>query len=115
VIGFLATLNQLLVVFSIWLLARGLNIALPVVDFTVAIFATTLASAIPISIAGWGVREGTLVFLFGAYNVAPDTAFAVSILFGACLTLASAPAALMLLGRPRSRRVATPSNIATPM
>ena len=61
-------------------------------------FGAMLAAAIPISLAGWGVREGALVFLFGLYGVPAGTAFAISILFGACLVIASAPGILVLIG-----------------
>lgn len=41
-----------------------------------------LASAIPVSIAGWGLREGTLVFGFGLLGVGHSDAALVSIAFG---------------------------------
>jgi uncharacterized protein (TIRG00374 family) len=79
------------------LLANELQADVSPVAIAVVTFGAMLASTIPISIAGWGVREGALVLLFGAYGVPPQTAFAVSILFGACLVIASAPGALGLL------------------
>ena len=94
----LAVANQLLPVAAIGLLANELHAVLAPLDITIIAFVSTLAAAIPISVAGWGVREGALVFLFGLYGVSPDIAFAVSILYGASLTLASAPGALLLLG-----------------
>ena len=93
----LAAAGQALLVIATWLLASAMRVELPLIDLTFVVLAATLASAIPISIAGWGIREGALVFLFGIYGVAPDTAIAISILLGACLAIAAAPAVLILL------------------
>jgi uncharacterized membrane protein YbhN (UPF0104 family) len=41
-----------------------------------------LTSMLPFSFAGWGVREGVLVWLLSQYGVAAEQAFAVSILYG---------------------------------
>jgi uncharacterized protein (TIRG00374 family) len=93
----LSFIGQLIAAAAIGLLARELQIQISPVDIMVVTFGAMLAATIPISIAGWGVREGALVFLFGLYGVPPQTAFAVSILFGACLIVASAPGAIVLL------------------
>ncbi len=44
--------------------------------------ASLLASRLPISVAGWGVREGLLVSLFSTYGVPAELALATSIFFG---------------------------------
>jgi hypothetical protein len=69
---------------------------LPLVDVTLVAFGAMLASAVPISVAVWGVREGTLIVLFGAYGVPADKTFTVSVLFGACMVVASLPGAFAL-------------------
>lgn len=97
----LAALNQMLPVAAVWIFAREMNIPLPALDIALITFIATLAATVPISVAGWGIREGTLVYLFGLYGIPPDAAFAVSILFGLALTLSATPGALVLLrGRP---------------
>lgn len=93
----LAALNQMLPVAAIWVLARGLNIPLAALDIALITFISTLAATIPISFAGWGIREGALVYLLGLYGVSSDAAFAVSVLYGIALTLSAAPGALVLL------------------
>ena len=90
---FLAALNQLLPVAATAIFAIELDINVAGRD----VFISSIATTIPISIAGWGIREGLLVFLFGLEGVHPQPAFAVSVLFGASQTLSSAPGALMLL------------------
>jgi len=47
-----------------------------------------LASAVPISIGGWGVREATMVFALSAFGVAAAPSLALSISFGLALSVA---------------------------
>jgi uncharacterized membrane protein YbhN (UPF0104 family) len=42
----------------------------------------TLSTFIPISIGGWGVREGAALLAFGLFGTPPEDALAISILFG---------------------------------
>ena len=55
--------------------------------------ASLIAARLPISVAGWGVREGVLVSFLSAYGVAVEKAFATSIIFG----LAELAAAMLAL------------------
>jgi len=57
--------------------------------------ASLLASRLPISVAGWGVREGVLVSFLSAYGVAAEKAFATSVVYG-ITELAAAMLALLL-------------------
>lgn len=41
-----------------------------------------LISMLPFSFAGWGIREGVLVWLLSQYGIAAEQAFAVSIVYG---------------------------------
>jgi uncharacterized protein (TIRG00374 family) len=101
----LSAIGQLIVVAAIGFLAVAMNIDISLLDLTIISFGATLAGTIPISIAGWGLREGAVVFLFSLYGVPAGTAFTVSILFGASLLIASAPGALTLLRAGRTRPV----------
>ena len=103
--------GQLLPIISIGLLVIAFNVHLSAIDISIVTLCAMLAAAIPISFAGWGVREGALVFLLGTLGVAAHTAFSISILFGACLAIAAAPGALLLLvPRPRDglRHISNP-------
>ena len=57
--------------------------------------ASLLASRLPISVAGWGVREGVLVSFLSAYGVAAEKAFATSVIYG-ITELAAAMLALLI-------------------
>lgn len=97
VILVLAFINQLLPVIAIGIFVHDLKVPLPMIDVAFIVFVSTLAATVPISFAGWGIREGTLVYLFGLYGIRPDAAFAVSILYGIALTLGAAPGLLFML------------------
>lgn len=51
--------------------------------------AVLLLASLPISFAGWGLREGTMIVALGVYGVPPETALALSLVYG-MLHLASA-------------------------
>lgn len=56
-----------------------------------------IASALPISINGWGVREATIVALAAPLGVSAPEALLVSITIGALNMIASLPGALVML------------------
>ena len=51
-------------------------------DCLVLIPPVVLVSTIPISIAGWGVREAAMITLLALVGVAEADAFVLSVLFG---------------------------------
>jgi len=51
-------------------------------DYLVIMPVVFLATSLPISIAGWGVREGAMVVGLGLAGISADMAFAISILLG---------------------------------
>jgi uncharacterized membrane protein YbhN (UPF0104 family) len=60
-------------------------------------FPVILLAAIPISIAGWGVREISMAVLFGYIGVPVQDAVVLSVLFGILLTLSCLPGGALLL------------------
>ncbi|WP_028465214.1 lysylphosphatidylglycerol synthase transmembrane domain-containing protein [Nisaea denitrificans] len=75
-------LTQLSTAACVWLiaLAAGAN-----VDFFTMLGLTLpvlLTLALPISIAGWGVREGAMVFALGLIGVSAETGLLVSLVWG---------------------------------
>ncbi len=63
----------------------------------------TLASIVPLSIAGWGLREGAMVLLLAGLGTPPEKALALSVLYGMVLLLVSLPGSLLWL---RGREIA---------
>jgi uncharacterized membrane protein YbhN (UPF0104 family) len=67
---------------AIWLTSLSLGIDLGIMDSLAVLPAVMLASALPISIAGWGVREGGMVVGLGLLAIGSSDAALVSIIFG---------------------------------
>ena len=97
IIFVLAACNQMLSVAAIMIFARSMGIFLPVTDLALITFVSTIAATIPLSVAGWGIREGTLVYLFGLHGIRPDLAFTISMLYGLALLLSTIPGAFFVL------------------
>ncbi len=78
---------------SLWIgKSLGLPLGLPEYVYLVAI--VTLITTLPVSIGGWGVREGATVVLFGGIGVLAHSALSFSVLSGigvAVVSLAGLP------------------------
>ncbi|HIE74122.1 MAG TPA: flippase-like domain-containing protein, partial [Flavobacteriales bacterium] len=59
---------HLLSVYTVLILSKGLGITVEWLDVLLVVPVVTLFMLIPISIAGWGVREGVMVFLLGYFS-----------------------------------------------
>lgn len=95
-----ATLIPLINVAACYTLANGLDAQLSALDAFVFIPLVTLLSAAPISIGGWGLREGAMVAALGLAGVAPDKALAISVLLGLCGLIVGLGGGLMWLVAP---------------
>lgn len=84
-------------VFIVYWLAAALHLGVRFSDCLLLVPPVLLISVIPVSIAGWGVREGAMVVAFGFISVPPGAAFSVSLLFGLIIAAASLPGALLWL------------------
>lgn len=84
-------------VFIVYWLAAALHLGVRFTDCLLLVPPVLLVSVIPVSVAGWGVREGAMVVAFGFINVPPSAAFAISVLFGLTIAAASLPGALLWL------------------
>lgn len=99
---------NLSIIFSNWLVARALGLAVPVGVVAVALPVISATLLVPVSISGFGVREGVVILLLAQAGVAAAPALALSLawysldvtdgLVGGAIYLAAS-----LLGlRPRS-------------
>ncbi len=68
--------------FGVFLLAMGLALDVTWLDCLVLVPPVLLVMTLPISIAGWGVRETAMVAFFGLIGVPAEGALVLSILFG---------------------------------
>ncbi len=95
------------------ILFRALGVDLAWADCWLLLPPVILVTAVPLSIAGWGVREGAMVVAFGFIHIPPETAFTVSVLFGVVLTVASLPGSVLWWAdvRARSRQPEEPAAV----
>lgn len=89
---------------SLWL-GRAVDLPLVFLDYLALIPIVTLVTTLPVSIGGWGIREGATVVLFGKMGVDSHHSLAFSILFGLSLVLVSLPG-LPLLWQRRGQSLA---------
>lgn len=95
---------QSLVILTYYLLGTGIGIQLSLVSYFAFVSIVQLATSLPISIGGLGIREGTLVALLASAGVGIQLSAALSLLFLLTLWLCSLPgAAVLLLDRLRRR------------
>lgn len=71
---------------TVWLFAAAIGVTIDPVPVIALVLPVMVLLALPISIAGWGVREGLMVTGLGFLGVAPTEAVTVSLLWG-CVTL----------------------------
>jgi hypothetical protein len=69
----------------------------------------TLIVALPISVAGWGLREVSLVALLGVLGVDREAALVLSVELGLINTLLSLPGGLVWLSLRERPKVAAPT------
>jgi hypothetical protein len=91
----LAILVHLLVIASAYFLAIGLGLAVTYVDCMVMFPLVVLLTMLPISIAGWGVREAAMVAAFAYVGVDAPGALALSVAFGLVQVAIGLPGGLL--------------------
>jgi len=94
----LSVLGHVNLAFIVFSLFRGLEIDVSATECMMLFPPVLLLQTVPISVAGWGVREGAMMALFALIGVASDGALAVSILYGLTLIIAGLPGAVLWLG-----------------
>jgi hypothetical protein len=67
-------------IISVYILSLSLGLKVPLVSFFVFIPLITVASAVPVSIAGLGIREAGFVILFSRAGLKPEEALGLSLL-----------------------------------
>ena len=100
---------QLANVLAILALAKGFHIQQAgLQNCLLVVPLANIAQSVPVSVAGWGVREGFFVAAFGVVGVTPSEALAVSIVFGVLVIVSSLPGGVLWLlqgtGSPRKVR-----------
>ncbi len=95
---------QATVLSAFWLVAEALGLDLDPGILAVVVPPALLAALLPISLAGFGVREGAFVVLLGEFGVSSADATLLSLLAIAGIAIASAPGGLAIALPLRSRK-----------
>jgi len=94
-----SALIQLMIIVSVYIFGFGLNAGL---TFSSAVFLVPiimLVAMVPISFAGWGVREASMVLGLSLAGVSATNALAISIMFGFTQVILGFPGGLLWLKR----------------
>lgn len=74
--------------------------------YEIGVYASAVATPIafliamtPISVAGWGLREGALVVSLGLFGVAPEASLTASIAYGLSVIISYCPATVLLINK----------------
>lgn len=79
------------------LFARSLGLAIGWLDGLAIVPAAIVAAALPVSLGGWGVREGAMVAGFALIGLDADAALLVSLLVGLSIAILSLPGGVFWL------------------
>jgi uncharacterized membrane protein YbhN (UPF0104 family) len=86
-----------LTILAFKLVANSVGSHLPLADWIMIVPPVSLIQLVPISLAGWGVREVVLVIALAPFGVPAETALATSVLLGLCLVIIGVPGGLLWL------------------
>ncbi len=76
---------------AIFLIGRSVELDFTLTTYLVLVPPALLLTLLPLSLAGWGIREGTLIGLFTLLGADKVTVLSMSILYGIVLITASLP------------------------
>ncbi|MDX5402357.1 MAG: flippase-like domain-containing protein [Rhodobacterales bacterium] len=91
------------------LCARATGTVMPVMAVMIVVPLILFTMLIPISISGWGLREGAAAALFPVFGATSTEGFAASLAFGLMFLLSTLPGIAVLLFQPRARPAETGS------
>lgn len=91
----ISVVNHLVGVTLFYVLALALRIDIGFAACVVLIPPVVLFSMLPISLAGWGIREGSMIAALGFVGVPPSEALALSVTFGILYAATSLPGGII--------------------
>jgi glycosyltransferase 2 family protein len=105
-----------LTILAFKLAADGIGIRLSFGSWLAIVPPVTLLQLLPISLAGWGVREVALVVVLASFGIPTEAALATSVLLGFCMIVIGLPGGLIWLANwdiAQPQVLATANAIAT--
>lgn len=86
-----------LALMAIFLVGRSVELEYNLLTFMIIVPPVILLTLIPLSLAGWGIREGAMIGFFTLLGADKATVLAMSIVYGVVLILASLPGLVVYL------------------
>jgi uncharacterized membrane protein YbhN (UPF0104 family) len=82
---------HVMTIFAVVMLGAGLGLGEILLPSVLVVPTALIAAAIPVSLNGWGVREGVMVAGFALFGMAEADAFLVSVLLGLAVVVSALP------------------------
>ncbi len=98
---------QLCVILMFWATARALHLAVPLAYLVLTVPIILTLAQIPVSLNGWGIREGMTVLFLGRIGVSTEQALSLSLVCALIPMLSAFLGAGLFLARQRRRRLKT--------
>ncbi len=86
-----------LALMTIFLVGRSVELEYDLLTFLIVVPPVILLTLIPLSLAGWGIREGAMIGFFTLLGADKVTVLAMSIVYGIVLIIASLPGLVVYL------------------
>lgn len=80
-----------------YIFAKDLDLSIGLFEILLIVPLVTLATTLPISFAGWGVREGMMITLLTIFGVPQEASLALSLSCGFLMLVSAIPGALWFL------------------
>lgn len=109
-IGYTGIITALLI-FGFYACARATQTIIPLHDLATLVPLILCAMLIPLSVGGWGWREGAAVALFPLIGASPGAGIAAGIAYGSVMLLAALPAVLIALKPMNPHPLSNPSKM----
>lgn len=88
---------HLLSIVAVMVLASGIGVSAHLYELLLLLPPVMFLAMMPFSLAGWGVREGAMVFALGYIGVPREEAFAISVLMGIVAVIVSLPGGAFMI------------------
>ncbi len=93
----IGVLIHLFSIINIYLIGQSVGLEYSVLTMAVIVPPVILLTLIPVSLAGWGIREGAMIGLFGLIGAVQANVLSMSIIYGIILIIASLPGLYIFL------------------
>jgi len=101
------SLIQISTILIFWSVSRALHIAAPLAYLALTVPIILTLAQIPISLNGWGIREGATVLFLGRIGVTTEQALSLSLVYAMVPILSALTGAVLFLLRKRRKPVKT--------